>query len=364
MNETPRMIVAAHLALLLLIGTGWLVGCAEGTTPVEASDTGQTNDLNQSPVDMGGGSLDLGMVDDGNPCGVCCPGELRCEDDSTAAFCDPSGANFVPRPCGEDEVCQDGECVVEPVCTPGATDCLDASTRLTCRSGGDGFTTSPCPEETTCFAGECGTGSPIGEACAEDDECISSTCRCGSMTDPSCPQSISQGFCSTSSCTADSCGQDGLCVVGDAVDIGVEGLESDFCVPRCGAGCGDGFECRLLPVRTEEGIAWEDGCYFDGMVDIGEECTSDLQCAAGECLQDIFNTGYCTRRCDQDGACPDRSACVELKSGQFHCSLLCGDGSVGSSSVCPLDVPDERFDVNCKILNRQEGGVARVCAGL
>lgn len=336
-----------------------LSACAEGGTG-ERTDSGPSIDMSMAnnvnnTADMSSES------DDGDGCGVCCPGETTCIDESTQGQCTNSGDQLIPRSCAMDQVCQNGECVREQICVPGETDCFDSNTLLTCRTSGLEYTSSPCPMETTCFDGTCASGDPVGTSCTDDTACVTNNCHCGSNTDEPCG-SVTDGYCTSTSCTFESCGEDSLCVAGTLASLGNTEADYDHCVPRCTAGtCSAPFECRLLPVRLDGGIGWETGCYFPNLVDIGDECANDTQCAPGTCLQNFFDTGYCTRRCDADGACPEGSACVALRAGEFYCSLLCGDGSVASSQACPLDIPDDRFDVSCQILSKLDGGVARAC---
>jgi hypothetical protein len=116
-----------------------------------------------------------------------------------------------------------------------------------------------------------------------------------------------------------------------------------------------------LPGKSADGLAWQDACYYATVNKIGETCESDGSCIGGNCLRGYFDTSFCTRRCDADGQCPERSACVEWMSGEYWCALLCGDGSAASSASCPLDSPVDRFDVTCKVKSAFGGGAFRVC---
>jgi len=286
-----------------------------------------------------------------------------CIDETTLGVCSNSGEMVIKRDCDEGQECQNGACITPQLCMPGETECFDSTTLLTCRTSGLEFTSSPCPTNTTCFDGTCATGAPVGSACSDDSACVTANCHCGASTDEPCPDSITDGYCTSETCDFETCGEDGLCVAGSLASLGNAAADYDHCVPRCTTGtCEARFECRLLPIRTDEGIGWETGCYFPGLVDIGDECSNDGQCAPGSCLQNYFNTGYCTRRCDQDGSCPEGAACVELKNGEFYCSLLCGDGSITSTQDCPLEATEQRFDVTCTILDKVDGGVARACS--
>ncbi len=351
------------MAKLLIIALLFVLGCAEGGTPVTdedmgSDDVGVNNVNNQNNVNNANNQNNM----TNNACPVCCSGDKVCSDATTVGICRADGNGFNDAPCLNDQVCDNGICVDPPECMAGERSCFDDATVLVCRQSEDGFVSMPCEMGTTCYQGECLTGNPVGTACAMDDECLTSNCHCGSGTDEVCG-SITQGYCSSDTCDADSCGRDAICVAANVIPLGDASADYNHCIPRCVGGCEAGFECIDIPSVTAEGVVWEQGCYFPGFVDIGAECANDGQCIGGACLTDVFNTNYCSRVCTDDGECPEGSACVNLKNdGQFYCSLLCGDGAVNGSSLCPLDVPTERFDVTCKVLGTVGGGVTRACA--
>jgi hypothetical protein len=180
-----------------------------------------------------------------------------------------------------------------------------------------------------------------------------------------CPPGATPGYCTKPCANDDECGADAYCVDGDLAPLGVPNANYDHCAPTCEAICGDQqFGCIKVPHTTAEGeLLWDDTCYFTGIVEIGQPCSNDDQCI-GECLESYVNDGYCSRRCDADGVCPDGAACVELRTGEFWCSLLCGDGSVvNNNGKCPRDVPVDDFSITCKNLNAlEDNAVFKVCA--
>lgn len=357
------LVRAAFFALLTL-----LFSCAEGT--VDQNTDAGTEDAATSPSDGGDSNnqttpMDAGGETDMDPCGVCCPGDVTCIDETTSGVCLDDGSDLTPTECNEGDVCEEGACITPPVCVPGETSCFDDETVLTCRGTADGFTTSPCDAGLVCFEGECVSGSPTGSMCDTDDECASGNCHCGSGTDEDCPSIATPGYC-TRPCTNDGdCGADAYCMKSDFVPLGFPSTNYDHCAPSCAAVCGDGttYGCIQAPHTTaDDEITWDDTCFFEGIVEIGQECDSDAQCI-GECMEDYITGGYCSRRCDNDGSCPVGASCVELRAGEFWCSLNCGDGSAGGSGECPRDVPNNNLSVSCQLKSGFEPDtLIRVCA--
>ena len=340
--------------LLAIIG---LVACAEGEVP--SADAGDAGVMTSNDMAVLPDSTTTSVPDVPSVCGVCCPGDRMCSDDVTSSSCKADGSGFEMSPCVGDETCTDGICTVAPVCQPGEKSCFDTTTVLTCRQTGDGFTTSPCVGETTCIDGACLSGSGLGAACTTDDECVTGNCHCDSAE--GCPSSISTGYCTTQTCTFDSCGRDAMCFVAGVAPLNNVAADYDHCVPKCTVGsCPAGRECISVPVRTVDGVIWEQACYFSGFVGIGGKCTTDTQCIGGTCLKDYYSIGYCTRECSDDGICPDTAACVSLIPGKHHCSTLCGDGSVMSQAPCPFTTA-EPLETQCKLFSDRDGFARKAC---
>lgn len=318
---------------------------SDALTPSDASDTTDT-------VDDSGEGADASDADD-DPCGVCCPGERTCSDDNTVSVCADDGSGFDDQACGEGKICEQGACVDEPVCQAGETKCHDGTTRLVCRAGGTGWRTEDCGTGNSCVDGECLSGDPNGAECSADADCAGGKCRCGS--EDSCDPAPSRTYC-TSTCTPGSCGPDEICIASDSFN----GASYDHCVPTCDQTCAiAGLSCVSLPTRDSGELSYEQGCYFDSAIDIGETCSSATHCTGGTCLTDYISTGLCTFECDGD--CPAGTACVELQTGKYHCSPLCGDGSLGGNGGCPLEGGGDVWDVDCAIKNTTEGHAKRVC---
>ena len=341
-----------------------IVACAQGS--VDEADAGDMTaviaDLpdapNTAPNVMN--NPDIGMPN--TMTSVCIVNETSCIDPQTLGRCRPDQMGYDPMPCAQGTTCLNGACSTEPACVAGSLECLDDQTVLRCRQNGEGYIQMTCEPPLNCGEGMCTDKLPSGSGCTTDDECASGNCRCGADTDDGCPPSLGGGICTNTSCVADGCGMSGHCLASDQVPTG--GADYDHCVRSCSESnsCPTGSKCVALPVRIGGGVEFRDACYFSGVKGFGEDCTTESECLSGACLTDYYSTGSCSRRCDNDGLCSEGSACVELIAGQFWCSLTCGDGSISGTQPCPLDVPVERFDVTCKILSIQGGGVMRVCA--
>ncbi len=339
--------------LLAILG---LIGCAE--VEIATNDAGGT-DVSTVPDMATVPDTSTTEPDLSSECGVCCPSERMCADETTVSTCKPDGSSFTSVPCVGEETCSDGICSVPAVCQAGEKSCYDTNTVLTCRQSGDGFTTSACATDTTCIDGACLSGAGLGANCSENSECATSNCHCDAAE--GCPPSITSGYCTTQTCTFDSCGRDGACFVAAVAPLNNVAADYDHCVTKCSAGtCPAGRECINVPVRTVDGVAWEQACYFSGFVGVGGKCTTDAQCIGGTCLKDYYSIGYCTRDCADDGVCPIDAACVSLIPGQMHCSTLCGDGSVGSQTPCPFKTA-EPLETQCKLFSDRDGFARKAC---
>ena len=295
-------------------------------------------------------------------CGACCPGDLVCLSPTEVGRCRADGSGHDATPCAEGDACENGACATPPVCEPGARDCLDDTTTLLCRQTGEGWVSATCDEGLVCAQGICTDKLRLGSGCAADDECASGRCRCGDATADGCPSFVTGGICVLPGCDPTSCGSHARCFAASAAPLGA--ADVDHCVRSCDEldPCPGGSRCSSVPVRGAEGVELAGGCYFDGIAGFGDACTSDEQCLLGGCLADYWSFPFCSRRCDEDGLCPQGSACVKLRPNEYWCSPLCGDGASSGSQDCPLNEPDARFDVICKNFEPLGGGVLRVCA--
>jgi hypothetical protein len=316
--------------------------------PEDAGDTSSIQDASDAAD-----AADVADTRD-DPCGACCPDDRTCLSRAAVGVCDDDGSQYTEQTCGESEICEEGICVDEPICDPGETACNDATSRLICRPDGTQWRTESCASDTACVDGECVSGGANGTECSASGDCAGGKCRCGS--DESCSASPSRNYC-TSTCTPGSCGPDALCVASDQFNP----ASYDHCLPTCNQSCAfAGMTCASLPTRDSGELTFEQACYFEGVVDVGEACPSPDNCTGDTCLEGYFgNTNLCTFECAGD--CPTGSACVELESGTFHCTPLCGDGSIGGSGGCPLERGGDLWDIQCGTRNTFDGFARRVC---
>ncbi len=76
-------------------------------------------------------------------------------------------------PCPEDKVCQEGACV-EPECTAGETVCADHKV-LTCAEDGLSWFATPCGDAEVCFDGQCIECVKDAD-CPSDKSCVEGIC--------------------------------------------------------------------------------------------------------------------------------------------------------------------------------------------
>lgn len=349
----PRLVSAALVGLVLS-------SCAQGDVdPVTPDASTPLPDTSTPP------RPDTGPVtppSDADALPICVPGEAVCLTATQTGHCRPDGLAYNATDCAEGSGCVDGACVQGMVCTPNSLECLDDRTVLRCRQTGEGYIQMTCQEGLNCGDGMCTDKLPTGAGCTADDDCASQNCRCGSGTDDNCPAELGGGICAPTNCPAAGCGLSGHCLA--SAQLPQVGADYDHCVRSCSSlnRCPNGSKCVELPVHTADGIAYESACYFPNAKGFGDTCAADAECISGACLDNYFNDGFCSRRCDADGACAADSGCVELRAGEYWCALLCGDGSISGTDPCPLDVPVDRFDVTCKIVSKLGVGALRVCA--
>lgn len=274
-------------------------------------------------------------------------------------------ASAAGAPCLADGGCGGSpslKCVTQPLtngqtyrlcsngCTTGAGATCDLP--LTCQTSGV-FTPS--------FNGACllpGTAvSQVGKPCADMTACNSASAICiAPVQAPSGNLFWANGYC-TQSCEM---GQP-MCPAGsECTDLGAtrsclqscrvgladcrpeyscvqvsSGGSSGVCMPRCYADndCADplNFECR-----TCDGV-----CVSKQNVSgqIGDRCTMDEQCGAGQVCKALSATSgakQCTTQCGRGcGVCPTGSSCNPLARGELYCTRNCtGPGTCPSGLRC------------------------------
>jgi hypothetical protein len=296
---------------------------------------------------------------------ICLPGFADCTDDGQVVACNDDGTEFITTPCSGNQECRGGECLDPIICQQGERRCVTTTEFEECRPGGTAFRVVQCQQDQTCIGGDCVSGEPNGGDCAEDGDCAGALCHCGAGTDDACGAQWDRAYCSAGCTTANDCADDELCMAGDVHLLEGAAANVNHCVKKCQGTCVlDGLSCKRVPAYDENGDqTFGQGCYFDAAVEVGGECETDTECVGGFCLKGYFNTGYCTSPCGPSG-CPDNAACVRLDGSNYTCSLLCGDGSVGSTARCPLEPTpaDDRFDVACDLRQTFDGPALRVCA--
>jgi hypothetical protein len=103
---------------------------------------------------------------------VCEPEEATCADGQTIKSCEEDGSNWVYTACLANEMCEDGECIVDPEkkCTPNTGTCVDATHVKKCADTGTEYLDpEECPAETTCSDGACrGPVCTVGEVRCDD----------------------------------------------------------------------------------------------------------------------------------------------------------------------------------------------------
>lgn len=334
-------------------------GCAEGGVhSVGDIGFGESDTKTTPPRDAGY----TPPPTDASTTPICGAGTTVCLSDTQVGECRADGLDYNTTSCTEGTTCANGACVRDNVCTPDSLECLDDRTVLRCRQTGEGYIQTTCPEGLNCGDGVCTDKLPTGAGCNADDECASQNCRCGAATDDGCPEALGGGICAPTSCPAAGCGLSGYCLAASEVPTGA--ADYDHCVRGCTSRnpCPNGAKCVELPVHTANGVAYESACYFPNAKGFGDTCSADAECLSGACLTDYFSEGFCSRRCEADGACAADAGCVELRPNEYWCSLLCGDGSITGTDPCPLDVPIDRFDVTCKVLSKLGVGALRACS--
>ena len=347
---------------LALICTVCLLGCAESPPEALDADSAPEADTSRASLDASTDAVEEGDItseaDGGGDVGctgVCCPGSATCLDMTTRRVCNASGSGYETETCMGEKICKDGKCADKPVCTPGDRTCHNDSTALVCRPSGTSRRTENCDSGETCIDGNCVSGSPNGADCSKDGDCAGGTCRCGTESTGICATKPGRGLC-TRKCGSQTCDDGEFCLSASVFpEAGY-----DHCVKECKSACASsGLECVALPVANPSGKAWKKGCYFEATTPIGKPCKSNEPCVGGKCLTNYFPSDICTKSCKGD--CPAGSACVELRSGQFYCTPLCGDGSLKTTEPCPLEKGMDRNDIVCASRSIHGGGVKTVC---
>ncbi len=141
---------------------------------------------------------------------LCEPLEVRCASWTRARQCDATGLRWgPPEPCGQDEICHDGQCLT---CVPNETTCASFAAYGTCSEDGRSFS----PEDiTSCQGGErcheasgvcleptCEEGQRVCAGSFGFQDCLPSETRFTPETSPCAQGEIcNEGVCEPTSCT-------------------------------------------------------------------------------------------------------------------------------------------------------------------
>jgi hypothetical protein len=356
-------------------------------------------DPGETDIDCGGDCVaDAGDPD--NPEGKCDNGELcEVDGDCVSFFCDMGQCGDPPEACfnmmadpGETDVDCGGDCVEDPndpnnengKCLPGEA-CLidsDCTTEL-CVNGI--CEEDPCADmmqnndETDVDCGQSCVADPNdpmnlegkcdnGEGCLVDSDCTSNACDpnsllcvdvcmnleedvaetdvdCGGacVVDPNDPNNPDgkcdegEGCLIDSDCVSNVCDPDNFVCLGLCENMQVDPGESDV---DCGGNC-----VEVNPDNMND---------IDGQCGPGDACLDDVDCVAGNCINDACDVcspvdGYSTcALCLVGGCCDAVTACLldipkcvcwfncisEPGSSVQACMDECGNGNIGMIQSC------------------------------
>jgi len=107
----------------------------------------------------------------------CTAGEKVCANEELQKICDADGTTWIGVYCRNQEVCENGDCVIDTgaLCDPDEGMCDDDNNLIRCRENGVGYEKITCPIDTLCqYDGVLGDFACVGDLCA-----IGSTCAVG-----------------------------------------------------------------------------------------------------------------------------------------------------------------------------------------
>ncbi len=229
-------------------------GCPEG---VECNS--HLPNICGCPCEIDGTCYAAGDTHEENQCLVCDPNTDQ-EDFSIAE----DGAT-----CGDDGVCDDGECVCEESLTACGDQCVDLdSNRAHCGACDD-----PCEDDALCSSGEC------IDSCPDDQSACSGECVDLDNSDDHCGECDSP--CTTNILGAEASCEEGECTIACVVEghTRCDGVCVDLDSDRnhCGQ-CGDACEPSEL--------CHEGGCqpFAGGGCENNDDCGNFQKCCNTECI--------------------------------------------------------------------------------
>ena len=169
-----------HLAILAAL-FGLAAACGSSGEGAGEAD-GSSSPVEDAELDAGEGDAEDAELDIATDTRLevnnsCVPGTRRCALDGSNAYeiCDDFG-EYIQVACGDDEVCERGECVVSVNCEPYEVErCLDCRTYEGCSPSGAAIGEYPVPFDRVCVEDEDG-------ARLEESVCTPSSTRCADDT--------------------------------------------------------------------------------------------------------------------------------------------------------------------------------------
>jgi hypothetical protein len=354
-NGTTYLSSAEVFAPLLLGGScsgGTANQCASGTCVdgVCCNDpcTGQCQACNEPS--NGGSCISVSGVPRGSrsacsngylcasgSCATSCTSNAQCQG---THYCTPTGS---PKTCAAKKVAG-GSCTATNQCVSGLT-CVDG---VCCESACAGQC-EYCNASGSCIAT---TGAPVGSRSACGGEGAGTTCgsKCDGVNRTQCTFPDETLGCEAASCAS------GTATLASGCDG--EGHCPHVTQP-CGAYVCSGTSCRTTCSLDTHCSA---GNYCAAptcapLREIGEDCTSDNQCADGSCVDSV---------CCGSSSCPSGSSCaIAPHRGQCRRNLGIGcssDGQCGSDHCADGVCCNDACSGQCEHCNASGACIAQVGA--
>ena len=184
--------------------------------------------------------------------------------------------------CGEGEACEEGVCIATcggEICT-NEQECDEATDKCVPL----GCSGVQCGDNEVCNAGECLCGDikcEENEACSDEFICESTADKCENVIcdipNQTCNEKTGACDCGGVTCNdGEYCDESGKCIEGDPCE-GIECTDGETCVVgQC--------ICKGAGEKCEEGKT----CEYDVCVDnecVGKTCDEGLVCAKGDCIE-------------------------------------------------------------------------------
>ncbi|MFC1609663.1 formylglycine-generating enzyme family protein [Myxococcota bacterium] len=141
------------------------------------------------------------IVDTANQC---TNGTKECIDDQVARMC--SGGAWVNVPCGLDATCHVGDCVADAYCTPNEVVCATNEAIKTCELDGSAWVITACQPNEVCTSDACeidltgGVCTPGERICLDSQTALICEVDGVGYTQIDCPSTCAQGTCTGTIC--------------------------------------------------------------------------------------------------------------------------------------------------------------------